>query len=230
MKRISVNWRIPLCFCLWATLAGSAALAGTFGRVVSIGGHASDLALDEARGVLYVSNFTANRVEVMSLADGSIQTSMNVAAQPSSLSLSPDGRFLVVGHFGNFTAPNTPANTLTVIDLNTRGRQTFVLGSPVLGIAFAYDGLALIVTSTDFQLFDPVSGATQVLDTISGLAAKTLPVAPSNFPPNIVAEIQYTDPEYGTDANRHNDDCNLRNNKRTLSGAEANAQIQRKLR
>ena len=40
-------------------------LAGTFGKVIPIGGHASDLALDEARGVLYIANFTANRIEVM---------------------------------------------------------------------------------------------------------------------------------------------------------------------
>ena len=69
--------------------------------MVSIGGHASDLALDEARGVLYIANFTANRIEVMSLANNTIQTSINVAAQPSSLALSPDGRFLVAAHFGN---------------------------------------------------------------------------------------------------------------------------------
>ena len=50
------------------------------------------------------------------------------------------------------------------------------------------------------------------------------------FPPKIVAEIQYTDPDFATDANRHNDDCNSRNNRRELSGAEVNAQIQRKLR
>src|SRR6266550_2244615 len=85
-------------------LAGSA-LAGTFGKVVSIGGHASDLALDEGRGVLYVANFTANRIEVMSLADNTVQRSINVAPQPSSLALSPDGRYLVVVHYGNFAPP-----------------------------------------------------------------------------------------------------------------------------
>jgi len=36
--------------------------AGTFGKVVPIGGHASDLALDEGRRVLYIANFTANRI------------------------------------------------------------------------------------------------------------------------------------------------------------------------
>ena len=43
--------------CLWWAAGMS---AGTIGRVVPIGGHASDLVLDEARGVLYVANFTAN--------------------------------------------------------------------------------------------------------------------------------------------------------------------------
>ena len=101
-------------------LAGAASLAwgGTFGKVVAIGGHASDLALDEARGVLYVANFTANRIEVMSLADHSIQTSMNVAPQPGSIALSPDGRYLVVAHFGNFVAPNTPRNALNPLRPN----------------------------------------------------------------------------------------------------------------
>ena len=69
---------------LAATLAfGSNAAAATVGQVVPIGGQSADLALDEPRGVLYVANFTANRIEVMSLADLSIQTSINVASQPS---------------------------------------------------------------------------------------------------------------------------------------------------
>jgi len=42
---------------------------GTFGQVVVIGGEAIDLALDESRGVLYIANFTANRIDVMSLAN-----------------------------------------------------------------------------------------------------------------------------------------------------------------
>ncbi len=180
----------------WMRMAGAwvAALwlvalawAAPFGRVVPIGGHAADLALDEARGVLYIANFTANRIEVMSLADGSIQTSMNVAPQPGSLAISPDGRHLVVAHFGNFSPPNTQRNALTVIDLNTRGRQTFALGFPPLGVAFGIDGRALVATTTDILLFDPVSGATEVLDTISGLVAKTLPAQSATFPPNIIA-------------------------------------------
>ena len=167
-------------------LAGMA-LGGTLGKVVAIGGHASDLALDEGRGVLYVANFTANRIEVVSLSDYSIQTSINVAAQPSSLSLSPDGRFLLIAHFGNAAAPGTPTNALTVIDLNSSTKQTFALGAPPLGVAFGIDGRALVVTTTDFILFDPILGTTTELDTIAGVAAKTLPQPAASFPPNIVA-------------------------------------------
>lgn len=130
--------RVPeqlIVFVATGLLLATPAVCGTFGRVVPIGGHASDLALDEPRNVLYVANYTANRIEVMSLGDGSIQTSLNVSSQPSSLALSPDGKYLLVGHYGNFAAPNAPTNALTVIDLNSRARQTFALGNAALGVA-----------------------------------------------------------------------------------------------
>ncbi len=92
---------------LAASLA-AAAWGGTFGTVVSIGGEASDLALDETRGVLYIANFTANRIDVMSLASNTVQTSINVAAQPSSIAMSPDGHYLVATNFGNAAAPGSP--------------------------------------------------------------------------------------------------------------------------
>lgn len=175
-------WKIALAVSL-----ATGAWAATFGKVVSIGGHASDLALDEPRGVLYIANFTANRVEVMSLANNTIQTEFNVAAQPSSVALSPDDRYLVVAHYGNAAPPASSSNAITVIDLTTNGKQTFALGSPPLGVAFGINGLALIVTSTDFLLLDPASGVTQELQTIAGLVSKTLPQPPASFPPNIVA-------------------------------------------
>lgn len=174
--------KLALACCFAAT-----AWAGTFGKVVAIGGHASDLALDEARGVLYIANFTANRIEVMSLADHSVQRSMNVASQPAALALSPDGRYLVITHYGNFEAPASPSNALTVIDMTTNSRQTFAMGHPPLGVAFGIDSRALVVTTTEFLLFDPVSGSMQVLDTVSGLTAKALPAIPATPPAQIVA-------------------------------------------
>lgn len=184
--------RIPSCYLLLcrtlcvALFIGTAS-AATFGTAVAIGGQASDIALDEPRGVLYIANFTANRIDVMTLADGKVRRSINVAAQPGSISISPDGQYLVVAHFGNFAAPSSSKNALTVIHLADSARQSFGMAFPPLGVAFGNDGLALIVTTTDFLLFDPVSGNIVELDTISGLVAKTLPQPLATFPPQIVS-------------------------------------------
>ena len=149
MKQIS-NVRIKrsgLCLALFAAMLlepASIARASTFGTFVTIGGQAADLALDEARGVLYVANFGGNRIDVMSLASHHIENSIHVAPYPGSISLSPDGRFLVVAHFGNFLSPGTPQNALTVVDLGSGGKQTFSLGDPPLGVAFGMDAKALL--------------------------------------------------------------------------------------
>ncbi|HEY2845171.1 MAG TPA: hypothetical protein VGJ09_16025, partial [Bryobacteraceae bacterium] len=176
-------------------LAGSA-LAGTFGKVVSIGGEASDLALDEPRGVLYIANFTANRIDIMSLQSNTVQTSLNVAAQPSAVSVSPDGHWLLVAHYGNNAAPASPANGLTLIDLrNNYAKQVFVLPDPPLGMAFGANNRALVVTTKNFLLFDPAVGSTTVLTSIAALAAKSLPVPAQSFPPNIVAASATASPD-----------------------------------
>src|SRR5450755_1712189 len=168
-------WNVRLLsIALAALMAPALSVAANFGTVVPIGGHASDIALDESRGLLYIANFTANRIEVMSLADGSIRTSMNVASQPGAMSLSPDNQFLLVAHFGNFTTPDTSKNALTLINLNDSTRQTFSTGDTPLGVAFVADGTADIVTSTSILQFDPISGAMNVLGTFASLAT-TLP-------------------------------------------------------
>ena len=140
------------CACL--AIASPTTMAATLGRVIPIGGNASDIALDEARRVLYVANYTANRIDVVSLSDYSIKTSMNVAAEPSALSISPDGKFLVVAHFAPFAAPTTANNAITIIDLNTNSRQTFTPPGAPLGVQFGIDGKALLVTNVGFLLLD----------------------------------------------------------------------------
>ena len=177
MKSKSWIWAVMIAACLAAS-----AWAGTFGKVVAIGGHGSDLALDEGRGVLYIANFTANRIEVMSLADNTVQRSINVPSQPASLSVSPDGKYLVIAHYGNFDKPQSPSNGLTVINLETNARQTFALGAPPFGVAFGIDNRAFVATASEFLLFDPVLGTTVTLDTIANVTTKTLPQPPASFP------------------------------------------------
>jgi len=176
-------WKLPPLALLIAT----AAMAGTFGRVIPLGGHAADLALDEARQSVYVANFTANRIDVISMATESVTTSIPLPPQPASVALSHDGRFLLVTHFGNFLPPNTPFCGLTVIELPDRGTRTVALADPPLGAAFTLDGWALVVTSREFLRFHPVTGAVEVLDTVENVSANTLPAPPPNFPPQIVA-------------------------------------------
>ena len=166
----------------------TSAWSATFGKVVPISGAASDIALDEGRGVLYIADFTNSTIDVMSLASNSIQTSFNVPPQPGSLALSPDGNYLVIAHYAPYTAPSTPVNALTVINLSAgNARQTFSLGFPPLGVAFTIDGFALIATTTNFIRFDPVTGGTQVIGTVADVAGKTLPVPLATFPPTIIS-------------------------------------------
>src|SRR6516164_2888876 len=152
-----------ISIALAALMSGATpSIAATFGTVVPIGGHASDIALDESRGQLYIANFTANRIEVMSTADYSIRTSMNVAPQPAALALSPDSKYLMIAHYGSITPPDPSRNAITLINLNDNTRQTFTKGDTPLGVAFMADGSGIILTTTSVISFDPVSGAMTV--------------------------------------------------------------------
>jgi len=168
-----------------ALSAGVAASAATgFGTVVPIGGTASDIVLDEARGVLYIANLGGNTIQVMSTADNAIHTSMNVAANPMSMSMSPDGRYLLVAHYGNWTATDPNKNLITLINLTDNTRATYSTSDPPLGVAFVSNGEALIVTTTSFLLFDPVSGQISLIKTLANLST-TLPVSQATFPGQI---------------------------------------------
>jgi len=157
------------------------ARAASFGDVIAIGGEASDIALDESRGLLYIANFTANRIDVMSLANRAIHSSLNVAPQPGALAISPDAQFLLIAHYGNWAPTTTARNLLTLIHLGDGARRTISTGDPPLGVAFLADGRALIVTTTTFFLLEPASGTLQLLTTLDNLAL-TLPVPQATFP------------------------------------------------
>jgi uncharacterized protein (TIGR03437 family) len=185
-----------------AVLLGAAlpCSAKPFGTVVPIGGQASDIALDESRGLLYIANYTANRIDVMSTADYSIRTSMNVAPQPGALAISPDSQFLLVAHFGNFAPPASTQNVVTLVNLATNTRQTFATGDAPLAVAFVqgvqgsqgYQGL--ITTSTSLLLFDPLSGAMQSVTSFANLAT-TLPSPLASFPSAVIGAAMTSTPD-----------------------------------
>ena len=187
----------PITIALATALASVAAPAhaASFGTVVPIGGQASDIALDETRNVLYIANFTASRIEMMSTSNNVVNSSMNVAAQPGALALSHPGansdQYLLVAHYGQWGDGDPTKNIITLIDLNTTTRQTFVTGDPPLGVAFLKDDAsrrdqALIVTATSLLLMDPVTGVMRVVGTLANLASQTLPAPQATFPPQVV--------------------------------------------
>src|SRR5215831_16597809 len=176
---------------LASMISASPGVAANFGTVVPIGGHASDIALDEARGVLYIANFTANRIEIMSTADFSIRSSMNVSPQPGAIAISPDNKYLIVAHYGNVTPADPSRNALTLINLEDNTRQMFTTGDTPLAATFLSDklsrsGMALIVTTTSFLLMDPVTGAISTSTTFANLAS-SLPTNPDTFPGQVIA-------------------------------------------
>ena len=69
-----------------ALVCSAAVWGATFGTVVPldipVGGHVSDIVLDEPRGVLYAANFTARRIEVISLTDQKVIRKIDTPAQP----------------------------------------------------------------------------------------------------------------------------------------------------
>jgi uncharacterized protein (TIGR03437 family) len=186
-NRLSISIATAALACVAAP-----ASAASFGSVVPLGGQASDIALDESRGRLYISNFTANRIDVMSTSDNTVHSSMNVSAQPGGLALSPDSRYLVVTNYANWGTgvPPAGANLVTVINLETNGRQTFSTGDPPLAAAFVNttvpkSGQALIATTSAFYLLDPNSGTLQFLASYANVA-KALPVPQATLPAQVV--------------------------------------------
>ena len=145
-----------------ATLSIAAASIGaaqpaTFGIRVPIGGEATDLAVDQPRGVLYIANFTANRIDRMNLATFQLEPAIQVDPNPVSMSVSPDLRWLLVAHYDNPQTGTPTNNHLTLLDMVLGTRQTLPLNEPPLALSFGADNQAFVVTTTEFLLYDPGS-------------------------------------------------------------------------
>jgi hypothetical protein len=189
-RNVTMRWNRLLISLAIAAGSGSVAPApaATFGTVVPVAGQASDIALDESRGKLYIANFTAGRVDVLSTADNTIHTSINLTSHPGSLALSlerPNPAYLLVTSYQNGISTPQGGDVITLINLNTNTQQTFTTGDSPLAAAFLVSGQALIMTTSSFYLFTPGTGTMQLVATIGGLA-NSLPVGQANFPGQVV--------------------------------------------
>jgi uncharacterized protein (TIGR03437 family) len=152
-------------------------MAGTFGRLVSMRGAISDIALDERRQVLYAANFTANRVEIVSLADLTVKGAFPMSETPYVLALSQDQRFLVAGHF---------LGGLTVFDLDANQRVEQTLPERVLSVVFGAGSDALVVTKNGFYLLNPLTNVLTALSVTGRLGSCNIGVAPGVKPVDVV--------------------------------------------
>ncbi len=169
-------------------LAGLACTAqtATFGIRVPIAGEATDLALDEPRGVLYIADFTASRIERMNLATFKLLQPIAVDPNPGSMSLSPDRLWLLVAHYDNPITGTPTNNHLTLINLlNGNSQQTLALPDPPLAVMFGADNQALVVTTKQFLLYNPVTNTANLLETVANFTANTTPASDGTFPLDI---------------------------------------------
>ena len=173
---------IHRCASLSGLLAG-AAFAATFGTVVPLTGGASDLALDEARGRIYLVNTNRNEIDIYAIAQRRFLAPITVDSTPLSAAMSRDGKFLYI-------TCNTAAS-LNVINLDTSTRVGRVsLPDKPEGVAVGNDNRVLISTSgTGFLglqnvllIYNPGDGS--VLNVVVTPAPPQNPIlpAPSNRP------------------------------------------------
>jgi len=158
--------------------------AASFGTTYPRLGEFSDLALDEARSVLYLSNFTGGRIEVFSTVSLTWQAPIRLGINPSALALSPDNRLLLILNFGS--------PSMFVVDLDSRAVQTIAVpavpgprSNLPRAAAFASDGSAIILTTFQVMRYDPSTGVFTVLRELGALLGD-LPVPAPRFPAEIV--------------------------------------------
>lgn len=189
-------------------LAGFAAtlnlcFAATFGTVVPVRGTVSDIALDESRGRLYAANFSAYRVEVINTTTRALLSPLLVPLPPSSVAVSPDNHYLVIGQYqkpdpdADPAVPTALGGGYTIIDLQTNQRWDVSLNNPVVAVAFGSDGRAVMLTRQPKEVGDNGGGVTNlfVLDPASqflqgvrvvGVKSLELAVPIATFPAQII--------------------------------------------
>ena len=159
--------------------------------MVAIGGAASDIALDESRGLLYIANFGAATIEKMSLSITRYRAPSTSLPQPGALAISQDSQYLLVAHYANgATSPpglqsHHPHSSIRWVALDFHHRRSSARRRFLLHQPSCTAPQALIVTTTSVLRFDPVSGQTAVISAFANLA-NTLPVSQGTLPGQIL--------------------------------------------
>jgi DNA-binding beta-propeller fold protein YncE len=160
--------------------------AATLGTVVPIVGRVSDLVYDDRRDLVYLANYSQNRVEVYSVSQRRITTSIATSPQPDSLALSPDRLTLWVA--------SQQASTLSSINLsNNSVNADFPLNARPDAIAVGNDGKVLIYGGTGLLCFDPASQSLLQLQIsppavpATGTTAATTSALPQGFRAGLMA-------------------------------------------
>ena len=177
--------RLLIALTAFVFLVPANSRAATLGTVNSITGGASDLVLDDARGLLYlVRPAPYNRVDIFSIAQRRVLSSVLTDALPLAAALSRNGDILYV------TCHD--ASSLNVID--TRLSPPAVIRKISLpakpeGVAVGSDDRVLITTIGSGQnnllntllIFDPgIADTTRILSTVP---VATPPPLPPTLPP-----------------------------------------------
>jgi uncharacterized protein (TIGR03437 family) len=168
MKKPSLVWRearslvgILLLSGALVRVAAQVPFTNSIGRIIPLSGHINEVALDEARGLVYAGNFSAGTVDVVSIATKQVTaryTTAPVGAATTGMALSPNKKWIVATYFSAESGVSQ-FRGLTRINLNDpTDRLSIAMGEKPLAVAFSADNVALIVTSGGLWLFDPETG------------------------------------------------------------------------
>lgn len=130
------------------------AASGAVVAQVELDGGPTGIALDAARGRLFVSDWYNARLWVLDSATLAVASELSTGPSPAGLALSEDGRFLA--------SADKEADQVSIFDAQTLARlhQTKVGANP-FGLRFAPDGRLFVanVGTSDVSVVDPSNGA-----------------------------------------------------------------------
>jgi uncharacterized protein (TIGR03437 family) len=166
---------------LWLLLFSAVVPAATFGTITPVVGGVVDMALDNPRQRLYLVG-VPNKVDVYSIAQRRVTTSIRVDDLPLSAASSRDGRFLYVACHN--------ASSLNIIDLEALAVSARIsLPARPEGVAVGADGRVLITTigtgannaQNTLLVYDPT--VTSAGAELRSLSVTPPPPQPPNFTP-----------------------------------------------